>query len=487
MAGGNWSTTDTPVLPGLYMNFQAAATAAVAAGSQGIVAVPVKAHWGPIRAFVEIGGEPAIAERFGGEDTNGATAYDTLRLALLGKPKLVLAYRIADEDAAKATATLKDSAALDVLRLTALYEGARGNDFKATVQVNPVDALKKDIKLYEGAKLLRTFTFTSGTVQAAVDAVNGDAGNKWVTAAKLASGSGTLANVSLAPLAGGNSGIAGIAGADYTGALDAMETQTFHVVALDGVTDPAIQAAVAAWVSRVRGEGKGVIAVLGGSSADDTASDAVSKAATRSAGLNHEGVVNVGVGAVLGGVSYSSAQIAGYVAGLIAGQRLNESTTYAPSPFSDVTRRWTRSEQEQAVRSGVFLLVHDGRFVKGLRGINTLTALREGQNAAWRKIRTVRVMDAISGDLLRTAEDSYIGKVNNTDVGRLALLGAAEQYMASLAQAGVIEASDYAVALDPDYYGETAVHTPEPDQVYIRWQARLTDVMEQIFGTFIVN
>ncbi|WKL00286.1 hypothetical protein Q0F98_24470 [Paenibacillus amylolyticus] len=30
-----------------------------------------------------------------------------------------------------------------------------------------------------------------------------------------------------------------------------------------------------------------------------------------------------------------------YVAGLIAGQRLNQSTTYAATPFDDVTRRWT--------------------------------------------------------------------------------------------------------------------------------------------------
>jgi hypothetical protein len=45
MAGGTWSGTDRPVLPGFYMNFEAAALSAILPGSQGVVAVPVKANW----------------------------------------------------------------------------------------------------------------------------------------------------------------------------------------------------------------------------------------------------------------------------------------------------------------------------------------------------------------------------------------------------------------------------------------------------------
>lgn len=132
--------------------------------------------------------------------------------------------------------------------------------------------------------------------------------------------------------------------------------------------------------------------------------------------------------------------------------------------------------------NGVFLLYHDGQKVKALRGMNSLVSLRQGQNAAWKKIRTIRVMDAINQDLLRTAEEGYIGKVNNTEEGRLALVESAKQYMQTLAQAGVIEAASFDVYLNPAYYGETAELTPEPDQVYIKWDAQLTDVMEQILA-----
>jgi len=489
MAGGIWSSTEMPVLPGLYLNFVAAALAGIQSGARGVVAAPVKAHWGPVRQFVEITSEAGAIDVYSDDESGGATAYTTLKLALKGGAKKVLCYRLADASAAQATITLQDTGGTpaNVLRLDAVYPGARGNSFKVTVQVNVVDSAKKDIKLFEGTELLRTFTFTSGTIQAAADAINNDTANKYISATVLTSGTGVLGNVSNQSFSGGNSGIAGLVAGDYTSAQTALESREFNVIALDGVTDTPIQSSYAAWITRMRQEGRGVVMVVGGSAVDDTASDAVTKATSRSTVLNHEGMINVGTGAIMAGVSYSSAQMAAYVAGLIAGQKLSESTTYAALTFEDVTRRWTRSEMEQAVTGGVFLLYNDGRLVKALRGMNTLTTLRQGQNNSWKKIRTIRVMDAINADLVKAAEDNYIGKVNNTEEGRLALIGACKQYMETLARGGVIEGSGWDVYLDPDYYGQGAPITPDPDQVYLRWEARITDVMEQIFGTFIVK
>jgi hypothetical protein len=96
-------------------------------------------------------------------------------------------------------------------------------------------------------------------------------------------------------------------------------------------------------------------------------------------------------------------------------------------------------------------------------------------------------MDAINADLVRAAEDNYIGKVNNTEEGRLALIGACKQYMQTLVQGGVIEATGWDVYLDPDYYGSNPIYTPAADQVYLKWEAKLTDVMEIILGTFVVK
>ncbi|WP_025676574.1 phage tail sheath family protein [Paenibacillus massiliensis] len=486
MAGGTWENTNKPVLPGLYMNFQAAAASAIQGGSRGTVIVPVKANWGPVGTFVEIGSETAIEQMFSGGTEDGATAYSTLYLALLGGPRKLLAYRLADDTAAKAAVKLKNGDAEDVLELTALYSGSRGNRFTVTVQPTIDNNAVKEVLLYEGTKLLKTFTAESATAEAIAAAINEDSENKWVTAKALAAAE-DLANITGAGLTGGISGNSQLTNADYIAMQEALEGEDFNVLALDYAADMALLQSFAAWVKRVRNQGKGVVAVFGGSAAEDVSANAVQAASARSLALNHEGIINVGTGVRLAGVEYSSAQTAAYVAGLIAGQRLNQSTTYAVTPFEDVTRRWTRPEQEQAVRNGVFLLFHDGRQVKALRGINSLVTPAAAQNNAWKKIRSIRVMDAINADLQRAAEETYIGKVNNTEEGRLALIGAVKEYLAQLALSSVIEASGYDVILDPAYYGPSPVVTPEADQVFLQWNVKLTDVMEQLFGTFYVQ
>ncbi len=481
-----WSTTDLPVLPGFYLNFAAAAAAAIGTGIRGTVITTVAAHWGPIREPVEITQEAGITENFTDSILSGATAYNAIRMALLGGAQKVLAYRLASSAAAKATRTLKDTTAVtpvDVMTVDAKYEGTRGNDFKITVQVNPLDALKKDIILYEGTVLLETFTFTSGTVQAAVDAVN-DADSAYVTATKLATGNGTLADITTQSMASGDSGITGIAAQDYTDALAAFETLDFNLLSVD-TADDGIQTSVVAWVQSVREDGKGIIAVLGGTAADDIDADAVSLACARAASYDTEGVVCVGNGATLDDVDYASFEIAPYIAGLIAGQKLSESITYAPTPFDDVTRRWTRSEQELGVADGVLLLITDGTLVKVLKGINSLSTLGQSQNASWKKIRTIRVMDAITSDLVAAAEANYVGKINNTEEGRATLIAACKQYMETLVAGGVIE-SGYTVELDPTYYGTGHTIDPAADAVYIKFTATVTDVVEQILGTFVV-
>lgn len=487
MAGGNWSLTNQPVLPGLYMNFVGAAERAVESGARGVVIAPVKAHWGPVGKFVEVASESAIHELFSSSEADGATAFTTLYLSLLGGPKKLLAYRLADSSASEAEVTLKNnlSEPENVVVLKAKYTGQRGNDFKVTVQPSLAVVGQKELKLYEGNKLLRTIPIGAGTAEQVVAAINEDSANKWIVAEKV--GDGTLADVAGAAFTGGNSGISGITNADYIAATEVFETQDFHVLTLDGVSDASLRTSVVAWVKRVREEGKGIMAVFGGTKADDTSSDAVSKSIVRSVAADFEGIVNVGTGAKMNDKEYSSAQVAAWVAGLIAGQTLKESTTYAPAPFDDVTRRWTRSEQEEGVRNGVFLLVHDGRKVKVLRGVNTLITTRDGLNKGWRKIRKIRVIDQINSDLQKLAEDHYIGKVNNTAEGRLALIAAGKQYLQTLASESVIEATGFDVALDPQFYGGTAQFAPEDDQVFLSWTADSSDVMEQIFGTFFVQ
>lgn len=299
MAGGTWSLTNQPVLPGLYMNFVGAAGAAIQPGARGVVVAPVKAHWGPVGEFVEVTSETAIRELFTEDEAGGATAFTTLYLALLGGPNKLLAYRMADSTAAPAQLALKntETSPVDCVRLSAKYPGERGNRFTVSIQPNSLLTGIKELKLYEGGTLLRTISLGDGEAEQAVMAINQDSGNKWIVAEKLADG--VVDDVTGKIFSGGLSGISGITHADYMAATLHFETKDFHVLTLDGVSDPALHTSLVAWLKRVREEGKGILLTLGGSAASDTADNAVEQAVQRSASFDYEGVIHVGSGAKL--------------------------------------------------------------------------------------------------------------------------------------------------------------------------------------------
>ena len=490
MAGGEWEVTSLPKLPGFYMNFKAAGLAAVQTGDRGTVVVPIKAHWGAIGKFMTIINESDILNTFGSiEDTEGSTFYTTLKMCVLGGAKKILAYRLAGDTATEASIMLqnapaKDAQAVDKVKLTTKYKGARGNDFKVTIAPSLTVADTFDLKLYEDTALLQTFSFK--TWAELIEVVN--TANTYLMATKAANdtdiSTADIPNMTSVAMTGGDSGLEGITAKNYLQMLDFIETESFNYLTLDGISDPAIQTSIASWVIRMRNQGKKIVAVMGGSMADDISDDAVENAIKRSAGFNHEGIINIGVGIILNDIKYSSAQVAPFIAGLIAGQKLSESTTYAATSFDDVTRRWTREEQITALTNGIFLLINDGRIVKVLEGINTLITLRQDQNNAFKKIRSIRTMDAIDSDLQQTAEDNYIGKINNTYEGQLALIDACRQYMEVCSQGGIIEAGSYYVGLNPTYHGDNATIKPEANQVFLKWSAHITDVMEQIFSDF---
>lgn len=477
-SGGVWSETDLPVRPGFYMNFKAAALAAISGGPRGIVAIPVKANWGPVKTVTEVTTEAELIAAFNNDTGGNYTAYDCGRLALLGIPQKLLLYRLVDGAAAKATKTLKDGAAADILTLTTKYETVR--DFKVTTRDDPTDTVnKKQILLYEGTTLLYTFTFTkaAGIADNAVAAVNNDAKNVWIVAAKVAAGNGTLADVVSSAFAGGNSGAAGVIAGDYTTALTAFEAHIFNNFALDGINTAGIQTSVNTWVQRLRNEGKKIVAYLGGSTGDDAD---IATANARSAGFNTEGVVNVGVSGVLDGTTYGSAYVACYVAGRAGGQALKESLTYAKTVFDDVSPRLTHSQVVSAINAGTLVLVHDGEKVIIERGINTLTSLGVDQGTAWKKIKAIRIMDAIATDTAKTAADNYVGKVlNNTD-GQKAVLNAIKAYFETLSPDLVAEG--FVVETDAEKQA-----TAEADQFFWRYDAQLIDSMEFIFGTGYIS
>ncbi|RCX22958.1 tail sheath protein [Fontibacillus phaseoli] len=248
---------------------------------------------------------------------------------------------------------------------------------------------------------------------------------------------------------------------DYVDMRDAFDTRQFNVFVFDGEYEVTEQAATKTWLTRNREEGKHFIAVIGGDDATD-ADPTVGNARTT---LNKDDyIVNLISGVKIGTETFNSSEYAPWVAGLIAGTAINRSTTYAQVPADDVTKRLTNAQIKAALQAGSLVFVHDGEKVK----------IEQGLATSGKKIRSIRARQSISTDIMRTAADSYIGKLNNNADGQATLIVAVKAYLESLERNDVLTAP--VVELDPD-------NPSVGDAVFLRVGYSEVDSIERIFLT----
>lgn len=180
---------------------------------------------------------------------------------------------------------------------------------------------------------------------------------------------------------------------DYDDAIDAAEALEDAAVVVCEATDTQTQQAVKQSVERAAAARKERIAVLGGA-----AGETVSQLVARAGQLNSERVVLVGPGAVNeSGQAISGARCAAAVAGAIAGQ----SDPALPlggavlEGLPGLAEQYGDTEIDALVRGGVTALESVGGTVSVVRGITTRTKTGSVQDATWREVNTVLIMDDV--------------------------------------------------------------------------------------------
>lgn len=469
MASGYWSETDKPIRPGFYNRFKAAALDRIQQGKKGIIAMPVKSNWGPVKTAISIENENDLIRNFG--DDPNYTAYKLGRLELLGEPKGLLLYRLVDGNEKVASTILKDTTTtpVDVISIETKYPTTR--KFNITVRNNIVDSSKKDIILYEEATQMYIFT-VSGTIDEIVNAINSNEENLWISATKKVDGNGTLANVANQQLTGGNDGATSITNDKYIDAMAAFESCKFNGFCLDGVADSALQTSVKAWIERNRKNGKKIRAYLGGDS-----KETLIEANTKSKGFNYEGIHYIGVGGVLNGIEYTPAEVACYTAALGEGQDLKESLCNQTTIFTNVTKNLTDEEIKSALQAGTMILRYDDGSVVIEDDVNTLKVYGPDQNETLGYLRAIKFIDSIDEDTSLTGNSQYIGKVSNNRTGQLAILSALKQYFETFESAGLID-HDFKVQID-----EELQKNAKNDEFFWIWDAKYINVIKRIYGT----
>ncbi|BAH07937.1 phage tail sheath family protein [Clostridium kluyveri] len=471
MASGYWSETDKPIRPGFYNRFKAIALSRIQQGKRGIIAMPVKANWGPVGTVISITSEKELITSFG--DDVSYTAYRLGRLVLLGQPKELLLYRLADGNEKVSTITLKDTAepSGDVLKINTKYPTTR--KFNVTVRDNIVDSSKKDIILYDEATQIYSFTALSGTIQEMVESINSNEENLWINAEKIADGNGTLASILNQPLTGGNDGAAAITNDKYIDAMAAFEGVKFNGFVLDGIIDSALQTSVKSWVEKNRKNGKKIRAYAGGG-LDET----INEANAKSRSFNYEGFCYIGaVGGVLDGITYTPAETACYIAALGEGQSLKESLCNAKTIFNNVTKNLTDEEIKSSLQAGTMILRYDNGEVVVEDDVNTLKSYGTDQSETLGYLRAIKFIDAVDEDTSSTGNQKYIGKIGNDRTGQVAVLASLKQYFETLNDSGLID-SNFTVEIDEELQANA-----KNDEFFWMWDAKYINVMKRIYGT----
>lgn len=478
---GNWTDANPPIRPGMYINFETFGTPPVPRGNSGIVAIPITADWGPVREFVMLDSDVQFQEVFG---PNAAYKSHLVQEAFRGGALQVLAYRLyGDEDLTanegKATLTLDDADG-PVINLTAKHPGTRANNFTVTVRPNPIDALRADIYIYEGAELREKFTdigVMNGanqehTHEAVVAAINDPRGGSSLVVAEIdagfvSPGDARLTAVTNAAMTGGTDGVdvnGNVANSYYVGnpitgfvgALDAFEFQGgFDLFTLPDVVDSTLITAVMEWTKEMNERGNYILTVIGG----DTG-DTLDAAMTRSETAGSEYIVNVGVTDLR--VTYSDgttvvrrpAAMTARVAGMIASAGIGKAITFASVGSSDTTVEvaspMSRADIEEAITNGLIVFTKRGGRVVVEDGVTTFTDFTVEKDATFGNIKSVRTMQQIARDFNDIIEGSYIGQVNNTAIVRSSLLTVVEDYLRNL-EASEILVPGSLVLLDESY------------------------------------
>lgn len=470
---GTWSETNKQIIPGFYNRFKWMAENRLTQGTQGVVAMPVKSDWGPMGKVTSVSTESELKKMFGSNST--LSAYKLGNLALLGQPSELLLYRMGDGSEKAASITLKDTAGTpaDVIKLETLYPTTRV--FNVSVKPDIADETLTDVTLYEGTGQLYTFK-VSGSISEVVEQINGDSENIWLKATKIADGNDTLASIVNQPLEGGSNGIENITNENYVEAMSAFEQYKINVFTLDGIADTALQTTVQAWIDKNKAVGYDVIGCFGGSS-----STSIDAANTQSKAFNDECVVNIGNGGIYEGVTYTPAESACYVAGIIAAATMKGSICNKETIFSDVYPKLSREQIEQCLKAGTLIFAGDGIATNAIvvDDVNTLKSYGEDQSESLGYIRAVRFMHIVNEDTTITKRD-YIGKTPNGDLGQKVVLSALKQYFETLQSDGVI--GDFTVEVDTDLQANA-----KDDEFYWKWSADYINVMKKIYGTGYIS
>lgn len=445
MSGGTW-LSQNKVRPGAYINFKAVPRPAMTVGDRGIVAIPLPLNWGAEEKLIEVLSSDLLDGN--GKKLVGFTAFDDESKLLAGALSYcykALVYRT-NGGGAKATATVGNITA------TAKHSGTLGNKVIISISQNTADNLWTVITYLDGSQVDRQKISTASELES----------NDYVDF--TVSDVGTLEETAGTALGGGTNGTSDES-TFYPIFLNLLSRSKWQTMCCFSPT-ASVKSSVQTFIKNCRDEeGRYVQGVV----ADYD-------------GADYEGIINSISGAVIDGVSWTKEEFTAIVAGMTAGANFNESNTARTiTGATSIIGELSDTEIKNALSGGKFVLsVSAGGKVKVEQDINSLHTYTKDRNYNFSKNRVIRTLDEIGTTTKQTWEDSYMGKIDNNDVGRGLFKADLIQYANELQRVNGIQnflgGEDISIGQGNDL-----------DSVVAEWYVKPVDSMEKLYMQCMVN
>ena len=437
MAGGIW-LAQNKVRPGAYINFKAVPKSKMTVGDRGIVAMGLPLSWGKEGELIEV----LSSDLLDGTSKKkvGFTAFDSESKLLAGALNYcykALVYRM-DAGGSKASVTFEN------LTATAKYNGTFGNKILIAITQDAVSGLWTVITYVDGASL------DSQKVANVTELENND----YVDF----TGNGELEVTAGVALTGGTDGKV-VDSTAYPAMFRALQMAKWQTYACFS-SDITIKANVASFIQQLReDEGRYVQGVV----ADY-------------AGADYEGIINSVNGAVIDDVTFSKEDFVAIVAGMTAGANVNESNTgRVINGATSIVGELTDAEIKEGLSVGKFILsTSTSGKIKVEQDINSLHTFTQDRNYNFTKNRVIRTLDEIGTSTKITWEDSYMGKVDNNDIGRGIFKSDLIAYGNEMQRINAIQ--EFAGADDI-----TVAQGNDLDSVLVEWGVKPVDSMEKLY------
>jgi len=473
MAGGTWSTTAPPQRAGIYFNFIAAVSAAVAAGPQGIVGTIGTANWGPI-------GQPTIVTSQGGYEALFGTTSTQLRDAVLssfsgfdlGGATQVIAYRIAGSLAAAGTLTLKN-ATKAALKLAAKYKGTRANKWSISIVT---EGANKGLFLYEEGKLLTSYTgIEKGYAEnfaKAIEARIAEGAEPYLGKPTVEAGEGALALANIVGVVGGEGGFtAGNDGttlllAEFTEAYEKFSQLTFTCLCVPNIADwatgdsPTLDGLAAMIKEYNLHSGLRAFGIVGGKEGEtlaEAAQRSYNPSKPTEGNYNNPDIINLGVTDLVSlatGATIPTAKLCGRLAGAVANAGLRRALAGITLTGYQVVKPPSNAQYIEAIEKGVMLLENISSEVveiaKGTTSLVNIPTSPYAEDTVLHKAARNVAIDHFIQNQLRFSGQAAIGSLLATITGRNNYIGNVLEFLRGLEKQNVLEPGS-TVELDPRY------------------------------------